>query len=135
MILIPIAPGELLDRISILDIKLARITDAAKRANVAHEHAVLSEARAGGIPASAECDALFELLSAVNLKLWNVEDALRDHERDARFDVGFIALARSVYVLNDERAALKKAINLLLGSDIVEEKSYASYAPAASTSS
>eukprot|EP01037_Dinobryon_pediforme_P022617 gene22617-23829_t len=74
----------------------------------------MCEARDAGIPASAECDALFELLSAVNLKLWNVEDALRDHEREGRFDAGFIVLARSVYVLNDERAALKKAINLLL---------------------
>lgn len=131
IIQIPASPGEVLDKLTILDIKLDRIGDAAKRANVAREHAALTEAwgaalasRAEQLPQLAEHRAA---LRAVNEALWDVEDALREHERRAEFDARFIELARSVYRTNDRRAALKRQVNDLLGSSLHEEKSYAAY--------
>lgn len=126
-ILIPVAPGELLDKITILRIKVARIEDPDKRANAATELAMLEAARARDVAASDELTRLEADLKAVNEALWEIEDKIRDHERASDFGDGFIELARAVYHRNDRRAALKREINLLLGSDIVEEKSYASY--------
>lgn len=122
-ILAPIAAGELIDKITILEIKAARITDAVKRANVMRELDALDALRARhGL---AGLDALTAELKAVNERLWDVEDEIRELEAEQRFDARFIELARAVYVTNDRRAALKKDINLAVGSAIVEEKSYA----------
>jgi len=122
---VPISVGELLDKISILDIKAAAIADPARRANVMRELAALMAVRRREVRSSAEVERLYAELRAVNRVLWELEDSLREHERDGRFDDRFIALARSVYRDNDRRARLKRQINELTGSEIVEEKSYA----------
>jgi hypothetical protein len=126
-ILIPVAPGELLDKITILRIKVAKIADPDKRANAASELAMLEKVQASDISASQVLSRLETDLRAVNEALWEIEDSIRDHERAQDFGAGFVKLARDVYHQNDRRAALKREINVLLGSDIVEEKSYASY--------
>ena len=128
-ILVEVAPGELIDRMTILVIKTERIADAAKLANVRIELETLQRARDAGVPASDELDRLTAELKAVNENLWEIEDDIRDCERVQDFGPRFIELARAVYVTNDQRAALKRQINVLLGSRIVEEKSYASYSP------
>ena len=122
-----VSPGELIDRLTLLEIKLERITDAAKLKNVRHEHDVTAAVLKKAVPASAELDALHRELKAVNEALWVIEDDIRDHERAQRFDDAFVGLARSVYRTNDRRAALTRRINDLLHSAIVEEKSYAAY--------
>lgn len=126
-ILTPISPGELLDKITILNIKLEQISDQAKRANVAVEHKALSQVISDKIPSSETITNLTTSLQAVNQELWNIEDDIRDCERDGDFGEKFIALARAVYVTNDKRADLKKQINIFLGSRLIEEKSYAEY--------
>ncbi|HUA88018.1 MAG TPA: DUF6165 family protein [Steroidobacteraceae bacterium] len=125
-ILVPVSPGELLDKITILRIKVARIQDATKLANVKLELALLEQTwgAAGG---AADVSAEERQLQAVNERLWDIEDLIRDKEGRQSFDRDFIELARSVYVCNDERAAIKKRINLALGSRLVEEKSYKQY--------
>ena len=126
-LLIPVSPGELLDKLTILEIKLDRIGDAAKLANVRREHdRLISVWENAGID-SAEVSDLRKSLREANEALWEIEDAIRDEERHKRFGERFVALARSVYIRNDERAALKRRINELLGSDILEEKSYSDY--------
>lgn len=126
-ILVPISPGELLDKITILRIKAARISDAAKLANVRLELDLL-EATWRQCGAGVPEVAVEELaLQRINEALWDIEDRIRDLEAEKRFDAEFIELARAVYVTNDQRAASKKRINLLLGSRIVEEKSYNKY--------
>lgn len=118
--------GEVIDKITILRIKAAQIHDASKLANVRRELAALEgawEEEQGSLSAVVELDALQD----VNQRLWDVEDALRDLERAQRFDADFVRLARSVYVLNDERAHVKRRINERLGSSLVEEKSYQPY--------
>lgn len=116
--------GDVVDRLSILAIKRERLVAAGARENAVREAAALH--RAWSASALPSPDALPEWgqLCAVNLALWDVEDALRAHEARADFGPDFVALARSVYRLNDERAALKRSINLSLGSELVEEKSY-----------
>ncbi|MGB0670449.1 MAG: DUF6165 family protein [Rhodospirillales bacterium] len=126
-ITVEVAPGELIDKITILAIKLERMTDADKLANVTIEHDTLTKALAAAVAPSADLDRLTTALKAVNETLWDVEDDIRDCERDKNFGERFIELARAVYHTNDKRAALKKEINILLGSRIVEEKSYAAY--------
>ena len=121
---IPVAPGELLDKLTILQIKLERISDPAKLAHVRQEWAALEAIRKRSIPASDEVDRWTEELHAVNGKLWEVEDRLREHERREEFGGPFVALARSVYRHNDARAALKRRINEHLHSPISEQKSY-----------
>ena len=126
-ILVPVSPGELLDKITILRIKAARIMDAAKLANVKTELALLESTWrdcgcAERAPAQEE-----RALERVNEQLWDIEDRIRDKEAHQTFDREFIDLARAVYVANDERAAIKKRINTQLGSRIVEEKSYKQY--------
>ena len=126
-ILVPVSPGEVLDKITILRIKAARITDAAKLANVTRELELLERTWAAS-PYGAKDVAKDEAaLQAVNERLWDIEDRIRDKERASSFDAGFIELARAVYIENDERAAIKKRVNTALGSTIVEEKSYAQY--------
>jgi len=126
-IMVPISPGELLDKITILRIKSARIADPAKLANVRHELALLEQTWASAVPDAAALAADERALETVNTRLWDIEDRIREHEAGRRFDASFIELARAVYVTNDERAAIKKRINLALGSKIVEEKSYQPY--------
>jgi hypothetical protein len=120
----PISPGELLDKLTILRIKTRRIAAPDKRAHVAHELALLEAVWRDALPASGDVREEEAALARVNAALWEVEDALREHERAQRFDAEFVALARSVYRHNDERAALKRRVNLKLGSALIEEKSY-----------
>jgi Family of unknown function (DUF6165) len=126
-ILVPISPGELLDKITILRIKQARILDAGKLANVKAELALLEQTwrDCGGAAHDLAQDE--RALQDVNERLWDIEDRLRDKEAKQSFDRDFIELARAVYVCNDERAATKKRINLQLKSRLVEEKSYKPY--------
>jgi len=126
-LLVPISPGELIDKITILEIKSQRMTDAAKLHNVRTELSLLTETWKASAYSATDISAEWAGLRDVNGKLWDIEDRIRDQERDARFDVEFIELARAVYVTNDERAAIKKRINTRLGSLLVEEKSYADY--------
>ena len=126
-LLVPVSPGELIDKITILEIKSQRMTDPVKLANVRTELALLMETWQSSPWSAADIGAEWAGLRAVNEKLWVIEDEIRDKERDARFDQEFIELARAVYVTNDERATIKKRINTRLGSTLVEEKSYADY--------
>jgi len=126
-ILVPISPGELLDKITILRIKCVRITDAAKLANVRLELSRLERSWEAWVPSATDLAAEEAELAHVNAALWDIEDQIRDHESEQRFDAGFIELARSVYLRNDERAAIKRRINLKLASELVEEKSYRPY--------
>jgi hypothetical protein len=126
-ILVPISPGELLDKITILRIKSARMHDAAKLANVRRELSLLEKTWKESGAAATDLGAEEAALARVNEKLWVIEDEIRDEERAQRFDEKFVELARAVYVTNDERAAIKKRINTRLGSSIVEEKSYQQY--------
>lgn len=124
---VPVSFGELLDKIAILQIKSERMSDAHKRANVQRELVALESTWAAH-PASAQDIApLRAALKAVNERLWVIEDDIRDKERAQAFDAEFVRLARAVYFENDERADIKKRINLALGSTYVEEKSYADY--------
>jgi len=126
-VLVDIAPAELIDKITILTIKSERMDDEAKLANVRHELDILTANRDKVIQASPELDALMAKLKTVNEALWKIEDDIRECEAAKNYSQKFIDLARAVYVSNDERANLKREINLLLGSDIVEEKSYKPY--------
>ena len=128
-ILVPVSPGELLDKITILRIKAARMSDATKVANVKHELALLEKTWRDSGAAAGDIGAEEANLTRVNEALWVIEDDIRDEERAGRFGQKFIELARAVYVTNDERAQIKKRINLALGSSIVEEKSYKPYQP------
>lgn len=127
MLRVPVSPGELIDKLTILEIKLERMSDPAKKANVAKEFDVLSQELATSVRQSSELAQLHSALKQVNETLWVVEDDIRDCERAQDFGPKFIELARSVYRINDRRAEVKKEINLLLNSDLVEEKSYAAY--------
>jgi hypothetical protein len=127
-IMVPISPGELLDKITILRIKSARITDASKLANVRLELSLLEKQWRTALPKGIDVAGEERALEEVNAKLWDVEDLIRDLEAEKRFDARFVELARAVYINNDERAAIKKRINVKLGSALVEEKSYRPYA-------
>jgi hypothetical protein len=126
-LLVEISPGELLDKISILEIKNERLADEKKRDHVRRELAFLRAARDRSVKMSEQITLLAEQLKTVNSQLWDVEDALRacEHERD--FGPRFVELARSVYRHNDRRAAIKRMINELMGSKTMEEKSYSAY--------
>ena len=126
-LVIPISPGELIDKITILEIKRESIVDKEKLSNINLEYKVLLETLENKIIASNEIDSLRIKLKTINKKLWDIEDQLRDLERSKTFNVDFIKLARSVYFTNDERSEVKKSINKLLNSEIVEEKSYSKY--------
>ena len=124
--LVPVSWGELLDKISILEIKAERIADPAKRASVRKELGALSRVRDAALaaPAVAGLAALAGELRSVNEALWEIEDEIRLAERAGDFGPRFVGLARAVYHTNDRRAALKRLINERLASDLVEEKSY-----------
>lgn len=123
-IFVPTSPGELIDKLTILRLKSEKIVDQAKLVNVRHEMDTLSAVADQNIPQSPELRTLWNDLYAINSDLWEIEDDIRACEARSDFGTGFIALARAVYVTNDERARVKKEINLLLGSQIIEEKSY-----------
>ena len=127
---IEVSNGEILDKASILEIKLERITDAQKLSNIQNEWDALQNAVkiiAGLANPKEEFHQAVKALRATNEALWDVEDALRLNEKTKDFGDAFIALAREVYVLNDQRAALKSSINILTGSNLREEKSYEGY--------
>ena len=126
---VPISPGELLDKITILRIKSERMSDPAKVANVRSELRTLEETWRASAHANIDIEADVTALLRVNERLWSIEDDIRDKERAQSFDAEFIRLARAVYFENDERAAIKRRINITLGSSIVEEKSYKDYKP------
>ncbi|MGV0005779.1 MAG: DUF6165 family protein [Candidatus Porifericomitaceae bacterium WSBS_2022_MAG_OTU9] len=123
---IAVSPGELLDKIYILQIKSERIIDRNKLQNVRRELKLLNAVRAD-LGFSDELQQLEMALKAINEKLWNIEDDIRKHEANKDFGLNFIELARAGYINNDERASIKKRINTLLGSAVVEEKSYSNY--------
>jgi hypothetical protein len=124
---VQVSPGELIDKITILEIKSDLLKEWAKRVNVLHELNVLTARRDEFVPQSVALERLTSDLKMVNKKLWIIEDEIREHERDKLFDERFIALARSVYKNNDRRACLKSEINALFGAEIIEEKSYSDY--------
>jgi hypothetical protein len=124
---VPISPGELLDKITILRIKSRRMTDPKKLANVRVELQALDETWIESPYATVDVTADVDALLAVNERLWVIEDDIRDKERDKAFDEEFVRLARAVYIENDERAAIKRRLNVKLGSTLIEEKSYAEY--------
>ena len=125
-VLAPISVGELIDKITILRIKVDKIRHGPAHENVRHELERLMQIRAG-LHLAADLAALEGQLLNVNLQLWNVEDDVRDLERLGDFGARFVELARSVYTLNDRRSALKRRINEITSSAIVDEKSYTSY--------
>lgn len=126
-IMIPVAPGELVDKLTILQIKSERISDPAKLKNVRHELEALMSAFQSQLPQSADLTSLMADLKAVNETLWEVEDKIRDCERGKDFGQQFVSLAQSVYRFNDRRFAVKSAINKLFNASIREEKSYKEY--------
>ena len=123
---VPTSWGELIDKITILEIKVERLSTEQARANAAKELALLREIAKPAL-AGKEISALVARLKSVNETLWEIEDRIRDHERSGTFDEAFIGLARSVYKRNDERGQVKRALNLALGSALIEEKSYKPY--------
>jgi hypothetical protein len=126
---VPISPGELLDKITILRIKARRMRDPGKLANVRVELEALEDIWKACAYSAVDVGADVDALLAVNERLWSIEDDIRDKERAKAFDEEFVRLARAVYIENDERAAIKRRLNLTLGSSLIEEKSYAAYKP------
>ncbi len=127
---IPVSPGELADKLTILEIKQEKVSDPERRAKAAHEYRLLHEIwRAGGVE-TIEVARLKDQLRAVNERLWGIEDEIRAHEARAEFDERFIELSRDVYRHNDWRFELKNRINEQLGSELAEVKQYTAY-PAA----
>ena len=126
-VLVPLSAGELLDKITILRIKSARIHEPDKLANVRRELALLERTWQAAVPTVDEIASEAQALEQVNAQLWDIEDRIREHEARGLFDAAFIELARAVYLRNDERAAIKRRVNLKLNSSLVEEKSYRPY--------
>jgi hypothetical protein len=120
----PVSPGEFLDKQTILELKLARFTDPEQQANVRRELDLLRLEWAASRFAAADVAARVEELRGVNAELWDIEDRIRGKEKARAFDEEFVELARAVYLTNDRRAAIKRAINVALASDLLEEKSY-----------
>lgn len=128
LITVPVSFGEVVDKITILEIKSERIHDPEKVANVRHERVLLERTWTDATRGKADVSDARARLKAVNEELWEIEDDIRVQESQKTFDEKFVELARSVYVTNDRRANIKKEINLALGSELVEEKSYEDYA-------
>lgn len=126
-LLVQTSPGEFLDKLTILEIKSERIADPAKLENVRRELELLRDLWRRSPLSARDVSAVVERLKQVNEALWEIEDRIRDKESAKSFDAEFIELARSVYITNDRRAALKRELNLALGSDLLEEKSYKAY--------
>ena len=126
-LLVSVSPSELLDKMTILEIKSERIDDTKKVMNVRHELELLSKVWSDSVTEDKVIINLRQQLKTINEKLWEIEDDIRNEEQQNRFGKKFIELARAVYVTNDKRAQIKKDINLYLGSEIIEEKSYKDY--------
>ena len=126
-ILSEISPGELLDKISILEIKMEKVKDKNSLEEIKKEYKILKEIQTSSIEMTGKIKDLFQSVKNVNVKLWNIEDKLRICEKNKDFDKNFIELARSVYFDNDERAELKSKINKILKSNIREIKQYDNY--------
>jgi hypothetical protein len=126
-ILAQISVGELLDKITILQIKSEKIKDSAKLGNINRELAILNEIRVQRLESLPELYQLEIELKKINEVIWILEDEVRNHERRRDFGPGFVSLARSIYKANDRRSVLKRQINDLMGSNIIEEKSYSQY--------
>lgn len=124
---VEVSYGEFLDKLTILQIKSERITDATKLENVSKELDLLSQTWQADEKYNIDIKEEMQQLKAINEKLWGIEDDIREKERQKTFDESFIELARAVYYCNDDRANIKKAINRKLGSNLTEEKSYAAY--------
>lgn len=124
---VPMAIGELIDKITILEIKSERLNDAAKLASVRSELKILSERRAASLPSDPMIDLLAARLKDANSRIWYLEDTIRDCDRRKDFGTNFVNTAKKIYRTNDERAAIKREINLACGSAIIEVKSYAAY--------
>jgi hypothetical protein len=124
---VPVSPGEVLDKITILEIKSERMSDPEKVHNVRVELELLQDNWSENIRDTREIQKLHDQLKEINEALWKIEDDIRDKERAREFDDRFIELARAVYVTNDKRSRIKKELNLHLGSEIIEEKSYQDY--------
>lgn len=124
---VPVATAELIDRITILEIKAARFTDAAKAANVRAELALLCQRRDAALAPDPALEELAASLKALNEQLWDLEDQIRECERREDFGPAFVSTARRIYHTNDERAAVKRKINVATGSRLIEEKSYTGY--------
>ena len=124
---VPISWGELFDKITILQIKLENITSKDALENVEREFKRLQAIFIKYFPKNTEAKQLEEELKQINQQHWDIEDKIRDKERNRSFDDEFIQLARDVYVTNDERSRIKRKINDMFGSELVEEKSYAEY--------
>jgi hypothetical protein len=121
---IEVSNGEIIDKLTIIQIKLERIKDEAKLKNLKKEHQELSRAAASILNIN---DPLYKALYKVNCELWDIEDHIRDLERNQVFDVDFISTARSVYFKNDKRSEIKREINIRTSSGLIEEKSYEKY--------
>jgi len=126
-VLLPTSIGDAIDKMTILEIKSEKINDPVKRQNVLNELDLVRKTLAAPVERDARMDDLVRQLKAVNVELWDIEDAIRECERHHDFGGEFIRLARSVYRTNDRRAQLKRDINQLAGSAIVEEKAYSDY--------
>ncbi len=126
-ILVPVSPGEMIDKITILEIKREFILDKDKLVNINHEFNLLMDIFNSNFSDAQGINELKNELKEINLALWKIEDDIRDCERSNKFDQIFIDLARSVYITNDKRSKVKMKINLLLNSDLIEEKSYKDY--------
>jgi hypothetical protein len=126
-LVVEISTGELIDKITILEIKLEKIRDEAKRRNIAQEYQTLIAALPPAVERNGRVAELRRDLKVVNAELWQIEDDIRAHERAKTFGFEFVTLARSVYLKNDRRATLKREINSLTGSRLIEEKSYEAY--------
>ena len=124
---VPISPGELVDKITILEIKKEFINDINKLKNINHEYNLLMQIYSNDVSKTDGIDSLKSKLKNINLSLWKIEDDIRDCERDKIFNERFVQLARDVYFTNDKRSKIKLEINLLLNSSLVEEKSYKDY--------
>ena len=126
-ILTEISAGELLDKISILEIKLEKVADKNNLEEIKKEHTMLKEAQSSNIILNNKINDLYKSLKEINLKLWNIEDKLRIYEKEKNFSKNFIDLARDVYITNDKRSMVKSEINKELGSNIKEIKQYVKY--------
>ena len=124
---VELSVGELLDKISILQIKTERIVDRSKLENINKELNALMSLWKDSIYSNNNIESEINDLKAINEELWDIEDKIRDKERNQVFDKGFIELARSVYIKNDRRAEIKRIINSKTGSELIEEKSYSNY--------
>ena len=126
-ILSEISPGDLLDKISILEIKIEKVKDKNSLEEIKKEHKILKEIQTSSIDITGKIKDLFQSVKNVNIKFWNIEEKLRICEKNKNFDKNFIELARGVYFANDERAELKSKINKILKSNIIEIKQYDNY--------